>query len=181
MAPGIREVVRDGAKEVAGLAFIVDPRDIAPPILRPVLDYWEMKRAGRRMPTRHDIEPLELKPYLRHLFLTEALPGDEFRFRLLGSEITERYGRNSTGKTIREAYAEQPAIADWLTGMYLAVTTHKVPVLATGTLGALRREHIFSEALHMPLSDDGDNVSMIFGVARYSMPVTAAGALATGG
>jgi hypothetical protein len=180
MAPGIHEVVPGGVKEVAGLAFIVDPRDIAPPILRPVLDYWELKRGARRMPTRHDIEPLELKPYLRHLFLTEALPGDEFRFRLLGSEITERYGRNSTGKTIREVYADQPVIADWLTGMYVAVTTRKLPVLATGTLRALRKEHIFSEALHMPLSDDGESVSMIFGVARYSAPATAAGAQATG-
>jgi hypothetical protein len=163
-----------GAAEVAGLAFTVDPGDIAQPILRPVLDYWERKRGARPMPARPDIDPLELKAHLPHLFLVEPLPGAEFRYRLLGSEITERYGRNNTGKTVREIYADLPVVADWLTGMLLAVTTGKRPVLATGTLSAVRKEHIFSESLHLPLSDDGVNVTMIFGAARYSLRARAA-------
>ena len=89
----------------------------------------------------------------------------------MGSEITERYGRNSTGKTVREIYAELPAVADRLTGMLVpAATTRKRPVLAGGSLRAIRKEHVFSELLHLPLSDDGTNVTMIFGAARYSVP-----------
>ncbi|MGO8915110.1 MAG: PAS domain-containing protein, partial [Stellaceae bacterium] len=90
MASGINVVVPGGPKAVEGLAFTVDPSNVAQPILRPVLEYWERKRGARPMPARHDIEPLELKPYLRHLFLIEVMPGADFRYRLLGSEITER-------------------------------------------------------------------------------------------
>jgi hypothetical protein len=156
------------AQALRGFNYVVDPQSITQPILRPVLQYWEQKRGGRKLPGRGDIDPEELKPYLRHLFLIEVLGGGTFRYRLVGTEITERYGRNSTGKTVREIYAGLPAIADWLTGMMLAVTERKRPVLAIGTLKMVGKEHIFSESLHLPLSDDGDSVTMIFGAARYS-------------
>lgn len=170
MANGTETVVPGGMKGVEGLSFIVDPPVITLPVLRPVLDYWDRKRCNRPMPRRLDIEPLELKAYLRHLFLIEPLPGGEFRYRLIGSEITERYGRNSTGKTVREAYVDAPEAAEWLTTMLLAVTAGKRPVLASGTLRAVRKEHVFSDSLHLPLSDDGDSVTMIFGAALYSAP-----------
>ncbi|HXY99361.1 MAG TPA: PAS domain-containing protein [Stellaceae bacterium] len=168
MAGEIRKVGPGETEDVAGYSYVIDPADVAQPILRPVLDYWDRKRGARPMPARLDIDPLELKAHLPHLFLIEPLAEAEFRYRLLGSEITERHGRNSTGKTLREAYADFPAVADWLTGMLLAVTTSKRPVLATGPLRAARKEHIFFEALHLPLSDDGVSVTMIFGAARYS-------------
>jgi hypothetical protein len=161
-------VVPDRAKALRGLSYVVDPAGISQPVLRPVLDYWEHKRGARPLPRRGDIDPLELKAYLRHLFLIEVLGRDEFRYRLLGSEITDRYGRNSTGKTVREAYAAQPAVADWLTGMLVAVTRNARPVLATGSLAAINKEHILSESLHLPLADDGESVGMILGAARYS-------------
>lgn len=113
---------------------------------------------------------------MSHLFLVEPLPEDKFRYRLLGSEITERHGRNNTGKTVREAYADLPALADWFTGMLLAVTTRKRPVLATGPLREVRKEHIFSESLHLPLSDGGVSVTMIFGAVHHLLRARAAGA-----
>lgn len=169
MAREMRKVGPGETEDVAGHSFIIDPADIAPPILRPVLDYWARQRGARPMPARLDIDPLDLKAFLPHLFLIEPLPGAAFRYRLLGSEITERHGRNSTGKTVRETYADVPALADWITGMLLAVTTSKQPVLATAPLRAVRKEHIFAESLHLPLSDDGIDVTMIFGAVRYSL------------
>lgn len=170
MADGIPLVVPDRLLPLGDCRFVVDPPELTQPVLRPVLDYWERKRAGRKLPARADIEPLELKAYLRHLFLIEVLGGGEFRYRLVGSEITERYGRNSTGRTVREIYAAQPAASDWLTMMMLEVTRRRRPVLATGPLTAINKEHLVSESLHLPLADDGETVSMIFGAARYFAP-----------
>ena len=65
MANGTETVVPGVMKGVEGLSFIVDPPGISEPVLRPVLDYWDSKRGARAMPARLDIEPLELKPYLR--------------------------------------------------------------------------------------------------------------------
>lgn len=162
-------VVCDQAQALSGCNYVVDPPDITQPVLRPVLEYWEQKRGGRKLPGRGDIDPEELKPYLRHLFLIEVLGGGQFRYRLVGSEITERYGRNSTGKTVRETYAATPVIADWLGDMLGAVTTTAHPVLASGPLTAINKAHVFSESLHLPLGDGGERVTMIFGAARYTL------------
>lgn len=169
MASGTPLVAPDRAKLLHGLTYVVDPPGLSQPVLGSVLDYWEKKRGTRRMPRRADIDALELKPYLRHLFLIEALGGGEFRYRLIGSEITERYGRNSTGKTVREIYGAMPAICDWMTDMLLAVTQRARPVLASGPLSAINKDHVVSESLHLPLADDGEIVTMIFGATRYSV------------
>lgn len=170
MASKTPSVVPDRVKMLHGLTYIIDPPvpGLDAKVLRPVFDYWEQKRAGRKMPGRADIDPLELKPYLRHLVLIEVLGQGEFRFRLVGSEITERYGRNGTGKTVRELYANIPAAGDWLTEMLQEVVVQAKPVLATGPLNAIKKEHVFSEALHLPLADDGETVTMILGATRYS-------------
>lgn len=39
-------------EDVAGPAFTIDPGDIDPSILRPVLDYWEHRRGAQPMPAR---------------------------------------------------------------------------------------------------------------------------------
>ncbi len=168
MAGVIPPVVSEPGAAPSGLTYAVDPTGLSQPVLKPVLDYWELKRARRPLPSRADIDPQDLKPYLRHLFLIEVLGGGEFRYRLVGSEITERYGRNSTGKTVAEIYAGMPQLRDWLTGMLLAVTRMARPVLAWGPLSAINQQHILSESLHLPLADDGATVSMIFGATRYS-------------
>ncbi|HZB93004.1 MAG TPA: PAS domain-containing protein [Stellaceae bacterium] len=167
--PGeIPPVAQDRGATLHGLSFVVDPPDVQTPVLRSVLDYWKEKRQERPLPRRSDIDPLELKPYLRQLFLIDVLPGAEFRYRLIGSEITERYGRNSTGKTVHEVYAAIPEIARWLTTMLLAVVGAARPVLAVGPLTAIGKAHIFSESLHLPLADSSGGVGTIFGAARYT-------------
>ncbi len=168
MAGAIPPVAPEPPAGCQGLSYAVDPVGLTQPVLKAVLDYWEKKRAGRRLPSRADIDPQDLKPYLRHLFLIEVLGGAEFRDRLVGSEITERYGRNSTGKTVTQIYSGMPALRDWLTGMLLEVTRTARPVLACGPLAAINKNHILSDSLHLPLADDGETATMIFGATCYS-------------
>jgi hypothetical protein len=153
---------------IADMLLVIDPPRVTPPILRPVLDYWNLKRGTRAMPARRDIDPAELKPYLPHLCLFEPLPSGEFLLRLMGSEITGRYGRNGAGKTLRDAAAEHALTLDIVTRTLLAVSTHRRPVLASGTLASSGQEHVLSEALLLPLSDDGSRVTMILSATRYS-------------
>ena len=149
-------------------SFVVDPPLAEASRLQPIVAYWEQKRGSRPMPLRKDIDPLELKEHLRMIFLVDALRGDEFRFRLLGSEIVERYGRNSTGKTVRETYCEMPDIARWCTEMFQAVIDSKRPVLAQGSLRSVRKDFFSFEAIALPLSRDGEQADMIFGAVHYT-------------
>lgn len=149
-------------------SFIVDPPLAEAPRLQPIVAYWEHKRGSRPMPLRTDIDPLELKQHLRTVFLIDALPGDEFRFRLLGSEIIERYGRNSTGKTVGETYRDMPDIARWCTSMFKAVIDSRRPVLARGSLRSVRKDFFSFETINLPLSRSGEHADMIFGAAHYT-------------
>jgi len=156
-----------GARKPPSLT--VDPDNLASP-LREIRDYWAAKSGGRAMPRRADIDPLELPPqHMPYLSIIEVLPDtDDFRFRLLGTGITERLGRDSTGRTVREVYAATDReTRDWMLETYQAVVTRKRPVLKRGTLRMVQKDFVDFEALHLPLSEDGEHVSMLFGRTHF--------------
>jgi len=150
------------------LSYVVDPADLAPE-LREVKDYWLLKRGTRKLPRRADIDPLELRQHLPFISLVEVLDdAKDFRFRLLGTEITDVLQRDSTGKTVREVYATaEPDILQWMLEVYALAATKKCPVLRRGTLRVVHKDFIAFESLHLPLSDDGEHVNMLFGRSRY--------------
>jgi hypothetical protein len=150
------------------LSYVVDPADLAPE-LHEVKDYWVAKRGNRKLPRRADIDPLELRQHLPFISLVEVLDdAKDFRFRLLGTEITDVLQRDNTGKTVREVYATaEPDILNWMIEVYALATTRACPVLRRGTLRVVHKEFIAFESLHMPLSDDGEHVNMLFGRSRY--------------
>jgi len=150
------------------LAYVVDPEVLAPELAE-VRDYWRAKCGARAMPRRADINPAELRQHLPYLSLIEVLPDTkDYRFRLLGTAFSEILGRNSTGKTIREVYASaDPDVMQWMLDSYDAVVKHKRPVFKRGTLRAVQKEFIAAEAVHMPLSEDGEHVNMLFGRTRF--------------
>lgn len=150
-------------------SLTVDPGDLTSP-LREVRDYWASKRGGRAMPRRADIDPLDLPPpHMPFLSILEVLPDtQDFRFRVIGTGITERLGRDSTGKTVREVYAAADhETREWMLETYQAVVTHRRPVFKRGTLRMVQKEFVDFEAVHLPLSDDGERVSMLFGRTHF--------------
>jgi hypothetical protein len=69
--------------------------------------YWERKRAGRRMPTRQEMDPIEMGPaLLPHLLVSEFVDGGaRLRFRLIGSAIAANAGMDATGLCADEVLA----------------------------------------------------------------------------
>jgi PAS domain len=61
-------------------------------------EYWLRKGAGRAMPARADIDPLDIPQLLANVFLIDVVPGTprRFRFRLVGTRITELEGEMTT-------------------------------------------------------------------------------------
>jgi hypothetical protein len=112
---------------------------------------------------------LELRQHLPFISPVEVLDGaEDFRFRLLGTEITEILQRDNTGKTVREVYATaEPEVLAWMLEAYAIAATRACPVLRRGTLGVVHKEFIAFESLHLPLADDGEHVNMLFGRSRY--------------
>jgi hypothetical protein len=152
----------DGSQSGDGgvLEFVAEPQ--APQIAE-LAAYWEEKRAGRMAPRRADIDPTEIPHHLRHIFMVDVIDeGADFRYRLMGTAITEGMGRDSTGKVLSELYRDQPDAFDKIAGSLRQVIADRRPLFSRGQLFWLpHRAYRRFAGLGMPLSDDGTTVNII--------------------
>ncbi|HEX7970268.1 MAG TPA: PAS domain-containing protein [Stellaceae bacterium] len=75
--------------------------DIVDPLLQPLYDYWSGKCGGRAMPSRSDIDPVDLSFMLGQILLIDVLRAPRrFRVRVHGTELVRRAGYELTGKTL---------------------------------------------------------------------------------
>jgi hypothetical protein len=135
----------------------------ATPEIHDLVAYWHAKRGTRWAPMRRDIDPLELRAHLPHLYMVDVLKGGaDYRYRLIGTAIAEGLGRDSTGQLISELYAEQPAALQQLRDIFGMAQTKRAPYFATGQVFWLpRRDFLSFEAGFMPLSDAAGNLEII--------------------
>jgi hypothetical protein len=143
------------------------------PKIRAFAEYWQSKRAQRRAPTRADIDPAELGPFLPHMYMLDVMPpGPRIKVRLLGTEAMQSGGVDLTGRFADEVlpparYAElQQEIDDVLQNFVLR---YQISDLAWQG-----RPHARYHRLMMPLSADQLTVTILFGVGY--MDPTAGGA-----
>jgi len=127
--------------------------------------YWDGKRRGRLMPSRADIDPLELKPYLSQLVLldVEGVP-PRFRYRLVGTEVTRvRRGlerSDPTGKFVDEVTHHQGTTA--VLAHYQRVVAERRPSTDAGTYTPTpERPWVRFSRLVLPLSPDDVTVNML--------------------
>jgi len=89
-----------------GVHTEVDPQHLPNPVLAFLKHYWDKKRASRAMPSRADINPSEMKEHLGWIVLLDVMPGQaDFRFRTIGTRVTQYILADATGKTVKEAFA----------------------------------------------------------------------------
>jgi hypothetical protein len=127
---------------------------------RDLLTYWRSKHVGLRPPSRADIDPIEDIPSLvRSLFLMDVV-GGQFRYRLIGSDIVEWAGRDSTGKLIDESLMHKTDLTVWLVGLSKVARTQRPLLAVTRPAGS---EFAPLVALVLPLVAPDGSTEMIFG------------------
>jgi hypothetical protein len=72
------------------------------PILRPLLELWQGKRADGALPERSAFSPRDLKAWLPGVHVYEAVENQRFTARLLGTAIVAAIGADQTGRTFGE-------------------------------------------------------------------------------
>ena len=124
--------------------------------------YWDRKRGTRAMPTRGDIDPLDLRKHLGSLVLIDVLPGmTDFRMRLIGSTVVEALGRDSTGKPLSSL---KPSDVNWWRfchDLYTEIARHHVIARARGNLRMVGRDFRRFESVLLPLDAGDGTVGMI--------------------
>ena len=138
-------------------SYVLAPDISDVPRFQDLTAYWQRKRGGRALPLRKDIDPLELQAHLGSLVIVECLPDlADFRYRLIGTSVVEAYGRDSTGKTVRELYeTADPDYFACLMEAYRAVATQHVAARIRATLRPVNKNFRLADSLLLPL-DGGD-------------------------
>ena len=125
--------------------------------------YWDGKRGRSLVLAKHEIDPVELRDILPHLFMIEANGSPpRFRIRLVGTAIARLVGRDSTGRHVDEVVDTEKhpsAITP-----YLAVITEARPIAKRGPLVWVdSRNWIETEVLLLPATRAGTTPDLILG------------------
>jgi len=133
-----------------------------------LLQYWLDKRGRRLMPTRQDIDPLDIIPHLTRLhFIDIEYDPFRLRYRMIGTSTTETLGRDMTGRYFDEIYPPQ-ILADALTA-YTWMVENKRPLRQFGNAIYADKSMYDFEILNLPLSNDGVQVNTVLGELIFAL------------
>ena len=145
---------------------ILDPTALSAPRLKEALAYWQSKRAGRAMPARRDLDPVDVPKLLPYVMLYDVLPAPlDFRFRLIGTEARSLLSQDYTGKLFSELPGKGRGSIVWDNCEQVVLT--RAPFSRSPPYVGPERHLRHCENLLMPLSDNGSDVTMIVQVISF--------------
>lgn len=150
---------------MGGPSVEINPSTPEPNLLTFIRNYWDKQRGSRRMPSRMDIMPWDMKAHVPHVLLADVIDGGrDFRYRLVGTQLQNYFSGNPTGKLMSEALASFGADSIQRTiQTYAKVALEKKPMRVRGAGAIYAQTAKFFDAILTPLSDDGQTVNIIFG------------------
>ena len=136
--------------------------ELGDPDLAHFYDYWVSLCRGRSMPSRKDIDPLQIPPgYLPNLMLIDVFHEPRrYRYRLVGTTVVQASGDDRTGRFFDEVdfFKIHPLVM----GQYAHVVDTGLPLYSLEPFTNLRNGSNFDvDRLLLPLSADGQRVDML--------------------
>jgi hypothetical protein len=132
--------------------------------IRRLNEYWQVKAKGR-VPSRSDIDPVDVRELLPNLLMIDML-GDpaRFRFRLVGTRVVQYTGFDFTGRCLDELVFQG---RDFLEQCYRRMLAERRPIF--GHYAWLVRSRHFGQCEFglFPLSDDGATVNRGISIEDY--------------
>jgi len=130
------------------------------PKIQRMHEYWLAKRADRLMPSRADVDPLELRDCLGNLCIVDVTGETpaRFRFRLDGSNLVLSTGFDMTGKFLEEM--PDAEYRRFVAAIYQRVLETSAPVFVVNQED-WKGYDLQVESVTMPLSSDGARVDGI--------------------
>ncbi|WP_419904914.1 PAS domain-containing protein [Kiloniella sp.] len=100
--------------------------NITNPQFKIALAWWNAARNNRSYPSPQDVDPILLKSILGRIALLDVIEnGADFRYRLYGSEIVPKIGKDLTGKLLSEIWTP---IRPFFMINYRAILLRKEPL-----------------------------------------------------
>jgi hypothetical protein len=131
--------------------------------LTDILRVWNALSGERFAPRREEITPSKLRSLLPWTWVVDVIDdGRDFRFRVAGDRIVEYLGGRHAGRNLSELRG--PAFFELMHDLFSYTVKYRRPIAH----GPLRSSHpqrasFEAEVLVLPLSEDGENVTALFG------------------
>ena len=136
------------------------------PPLREIAVYWGRARAGRRLPSWRDIDPIALAPHLPILWAwrwDKAL--DTFVGRLAGEAILDVTGPGFRGRRLEDFFADRgPEIVK---SRYRRVIEEPALMRNHGFVFLRSGGSGIGERIALPLAEDGEHPDGVLGATVY--------------
>ena len=135
-------------------------------INRQALEYWIKIRGSQAMPSRADLDPIDIRQILPNVVLLDVASDPvDFRYRLIGTKIVSQLNNDHTGKWMSEIPHQKPPSTIW--SSCETVVTQKLPMTTEIPYTGRNKDFAVSEDILMPLSADGVSVNMLFVVIDF--------------
>ncbi|MDO8837967.1 MAG: PAS domain-containing protein [Parvibaculum sp.] len=134
---------------------------------RAVLDYWETLRGPRRFPARAGFDPMAVRKYLPNIFMLEATDDGGWRYRVVGSIVSDFFGvGNPAGKTPEDIFG---ANAEGALGPLRICSGQRAPYMHTASASWIYqdRNYVYYEVVVLPLGESDDKVDKVLCCAEF--------------
>jgi hypothetical protein len=134
--------------------------------------YWDRKRGGRSMPSRDDIDPIEIAGLLSQIFMVDVQnEGRDLTYRLFGTGLVALFGRELTGRPVGEGQLTH--VAEEARARYRAIARDRRPFFHQARLREPCNDFTDVERLILPLSPNDVRVDIMIGMVvpvRWQAP-----------
>lgn len=130
--------------------------------------YWEQSAPPGILPGRQHFDPLDipdLMPWVIMFNVNRKQAAIRFQFRLVGTGVVERYGRDMTGKFFEEAYRDETLERQIKTYTEVAVTAN--PSSTRQKVPVADKEFVDYERLILPMASDGQTVDLLIALMAF--------------
>lgn len=136
------------------------PLPISDSRLQRLYAYWSAKMGARKMPSRADIDVLDLRYMLGNIMLVDIIDGTppRFRFRVHGSNLSQRAGYDLTGRMLDEL--PETEFRKEVRDRWTEVATRGEPLHCDKNVQVFDGRPYHYESIVLPLSADGETVNM---------------------
>jgi hypothetical protein len=138
--------------------------------------YWDGKRAGRSMPARADLDPVDIAGLMPQVFMVDVDgEGRDLTYRLFGTGLVMLFGRDLTGQRVGEGLLTHAA--EEARARYRGIVRDRRPFYHQARLREPRNDFTDVERLILPLSPNDVRVDMLIGMVmpmRWSVQPSAA-------
>lgn len=139
--------------------------EVSSPRIQWANEFWHSRKSGRALPSRADFVPEEIKPLLGRVAMLEVSYDPlDFRYAVFGTELVQSYGRDMTGKSVRDL--SPPGFAELLFRLYEELVASAAPRVHRITHETPKKLNSF-ERIALPLSSDGATVDKIVIVSEF--------------